>query len=163
MSKTIKIETKEWNIPEGYEIDREKSNELQIVFKKIEDKVRSWEEYCKKIQGKDSYYVENVNYKVTSSQFESTPFLEEFDNKEDAEAFAALGKLLKLRKQWLADWKPDWTNNFQWKFTIISDTDEISEGVGRTISRSLSFPTEEMRDEFRECFSGLLEVAKPLL
>ena len=54
MSKTIKIETKEWNIPEGYEIDREKSNELQIVFKKIEDKVRSWEEYCNKIQGKDS-------------------------------------------------------------------------------------------------------------
>ncbi len=163
MSKTIKIETKEWNIPEGYEIDREKSNELQIVFKKIEDKVRSWEEYCKKMEGKDSYYVENVNHKVISSQFESTPFLEEFDNKEDAEAFAALGKLLKLRKDWIKDWKPDWTNNFQWKFSIISDTDKIEKGIGRTLSRSLSFPTEGMRDEFIETFKDLLEIAKPLL
>lgn len=163
MSKTIKIETKEWNIPEGYEIDREKSNELQIVFKKIEDKVRSWEEYCKKIQGKDSYYVENVNHKVISSQFESTPFLEEFDNKEDAEAFAALGKLLKLRKYWIKDWKPDWTDKDQWKYLIVSNADEIAESLGRTLSRSLSFPTAKMRDEFRKCFSGLLEVAKPLL
>ena len=163
MSKTIKIETKEWNIPEGYEIDREKSNELQIVFKKIEDKVRSWDEYCNKIQGKDSYYVDNVDYKIISSQFESTPFLEEFDNKEDAVAFAALGKLLKLRKNWVGDWKPDWTNIGQWKFSIISNTDEIAESICRTISHPLSFPTVKMRDEFRECFSGLLEVAKTLL
>ena len=163
MSKTIKIETKEWNIPEGYEIDREKSNELQIVFKKIEDKVRSWDEYCKKIQGKSSYYVDNVDYKIISSQFESTPFLEEFDNKEDAEAFAALGKLIKLRKDWIKDWKPDWTNEDQTKFTIISAENEISKGEHYKVNSSMSFPTEEMRDEFLDCFKDYLEQAKPLL
>lgn len=163
MSKTIKIETKEWNIPEGYEIDREKSNELQIVFKKIEDKARSWEEYCKKIQGKDSYYVNNVNYKVISSQFESTPFLEEFDNKEDAKAFAALGKLLKLRKDWTGDWEPDWTR-CDAKFVIMINNNNIEHsGYSFYVSSPMSFPTKEMRDEFYESFKDLLEVAKPLL
>lgn len=163
MSKTIKIETNEWNIPEGYEIDREKSNELQIVFKKIEDKVRSWEEYCNKIQGKSSYYIDNVDYKMISSQFESTPFLEEFDNKEDAEAFAALGKLLKLRKDWIGDWKPDWTDSDP-KFIINNFKNKIEHGCTNfNISRPMSFPTEEMRDEFYESFKDLLEVAKPLL
>ena len=162
MSKTIKIETKEWNIPEGYEIDREKSNELQIVFKKIEDKVRSWDEYCKKIQGKSSYYVDNVDYKIISSQFEPTPFLEEFDNKEDAEAFAALGKLLKLRKDWIGDWKPDWTDSDP-KFTIIIEGGRIVAGANKIAGRSMSFPTMEMRDDFYKSFKDLLEFAKPLL
>ena len=163
MSKTIKIETKEWNIPEGYEIDREKSNELQIVFKKIEDnRVRSWDEYCKKIKGKSSYYVDNVDYKIISSQFESTPFLEEFDNKVDAEAFAALGKLLKLRKDWIGDWKPDWTDSDP-KFTIIIEGGRIVAGANKIAGRSMSFPTMEMRDDFYKSFKHLLEIAKPLL
>lgn len=39
------------NIPEGFEIDKEQSNDRQTVLSKIEDKkVRSWEEYCKKMK-----------------------------------------------------------------------------------------------------------------
>lgn len=44
-TKKLKI-----NIPEGYEIDKEKSTFEEIVFKKVEDPFtklpKNWEEYC---------------------------------------------------------------------------------------------------------------------
>ena len=151
------------NIPEGYEIDKEQSNERQIVLKKIENKrARSWKEYCEKMKDKDSYIVD-MSSKVRTSKFLSAPVVGEFEDKEDAMTFAAFSKLLSLRKNWVGEWKPDWKNKKQWKFSIISDTDKIEKGIGRTLSRSLSFPTEEMRDEFIEAFKDLLEIAKPLL
>ena len=30
--------TKVWNVPEGYELDKEQSTETKVVLKKIEDK-----------------------------------------------------------------------------------------------------------------------------
>ena len=152
------------NIPEGFEIDKEQSNDLQTVLSKIEDKkVRSWEEYCKKMKCKDSYYFDELLNKIIFDHFYYEPFLSEFEDKEDVEALVAFCKLRKMRKQWIGEWKPDWKNKKQWKFSIISDTDKIEKGIGRTLSRSLSFPTEEMRDEFIETFKDLLEIAKPLL
>lgn len=150
------------NIPEGYEIDKEQSNDRRIVFKKIEDKVRSWEEYCKKIKGKDSYYIEDSYYTSVSSRFGHFPIVTEFESKEDAEAFAAFSKLLKMRKQWIGEWKPDWTK-IGYKFTIITQENNVCRGTNSDIGRSISFPTVEMRDEFLDCFKDLLEIAKPLL
>lgn len=107
----------------------------------------------------------SMNCSIKSSLTISTMslFLSEFEDKEDVEALVAFCKLRKLRKDWVGVWKPDWKNKKQWKFSIISDTDKIEKGIGRTLSRSLSFPTEEMRDEFIETFKDLLEIAKPLL
>lgn len=152
------------NIPEGYEIDKEQSTERQIVLKKIEDKkVHSWEEYCDKMKGKDCYYVNNFYNEVKSSLFGDTPLMEEFDNKEDAVAFDAFCKLRKMRKDWVGEWKPDYNKYNEVKFTIITAENEISKGERYTVSCSMSFPTEEMRDEFFNCFKDLLEQAKTLL
>ena len=151
------------NIPEGYEINKEQSTERQIVLRKIDNRARSWEEYCKKMEGKNSYYYDGLFEKVKSSKFGSSPLLAEFEDKEDIETLVAFCKLFHLRRDWVGEWKPDWKNKKQWKFSIVSDTDKIEKGIGRTLSRSLSFPTEEMRDEFIETFKDLLEIAKPLL
>ena len=151
------------NIPEGFEIDREQSTERKIVLKKIENRVRSWEEYCEKMKDKDSYFFNGVIQEICRSNFGEFPNLLEFEDKEDVKTLVAFCKLRKLRKDWVGEWKPDWKNKKQWKFSIISDTDKIEKGIGRTLSRSLSFPTEEMRDEFIETFKDLLEIAKPLL
>ena len=151
------------NIPEGYEIDKEQSTERQIVLRKIDNRARSWEEYCKKMEGKSSYYYDGLFEKIKSSKFGSSPLLAEFEDKEDIETLVAFCKLFHLRRDWVGEWKPDWKNKKQWKFSIVSDTDKIEKGIGRTLSRSLSFPTEEMRDEFIETFKDLLEIAKPLL
>lgn len=154
--------TKVWNIPEGYEIDKEKSNERKIVLKKIEDKrVRSWNEYCKKMEGKDSYCF-GTNWKIYSSTFGRTPALSEFKDKEDAEALVAFVKLLKMRKDWVGDWNPDWTND-ESKYTIINEGNLFVSSLNVAVSCPMSFPTEEMRDEFAETFTDLLVIAKPLL
>lgn len=150
------------NIPEGYEIDKEKSTERQIVLRKTNNRVRSWKEYCDKMKGEDSYCFGN-NWKIYSSKFGCTPALSEFKDKKDVEVLMAFSKLLKLRKDWVGDWKPDWTNIYQPKYAIANSSNKLVDCTCREISHPLSFPTEEMRDEFFNCFKDYLEQAKSLL
>ena len=151
------------NIPKGYEIDKEQSTERQIVLRKIDNRVRSWEEYCDKMEGKDSYYFNEIVGKICSAKFKEDFILSEFVDDEDVVAIVAFSKLRKLRKQWIGEWKPDYNNYNEVKFTIITAENEISKGERYTVSCSMSFPTEEMRDEFFNCFKDLLEQAKTLL
>lgn len=151
-------------IPEGYVIDTEKSNERQIVLKKIEDnKARSWEEYCKKMEGKDSYYFDELLMKIRLARFNEEPLFSEFEDKEEVEAYAALGKLLKFRKDWVGEWNPDYTNSRVAKFVIFNRENVISRGVDFIVNNPMSFPTEEMCNDFCETFKDLLEQAKTLL
>lgn len=157
MKKTITF-----NIPKGYIIDKDNSTDTNIVLKFAKStRVRTWEEYCEKMEDKDSYYFDGWN--IRYSQFDSRPIVGEFDNKEDAKAFAALSKLLKLRKDWVGEWKPDWTDMDQLKYTIVNQGNRVVVCVNDRSCRSLSFPTKEMRDEFFECFKDLLEQAKTLI
>lgn len=152
-------------IPEGYQIDTERSNDRKIVLKKIEDKrVRTWEEYSKKMEGKDSYYYDEIFKEIRYAHFNSKPLISEFEDKEEAEAFVALGKLRKFRKDWIGKWEPDYENDCEPKFAIITVENKISkEGENYTVNSSMSFPTEKMRDEFFDTFKDLLEQAKTLL
>ena len=150
------------NIPEGFEIDKKQSTERQIVLRKIDNRARSWEEYCKKMEGKSSYYYDGLFEKVKSSKFGNSPILPEFTDKEDVEALIAFSKLLKLRKDWVGEWKPNWQDEIK-KFVICNYNDKVKTDTLYNTSYSLSFPTKEMRDEFLECFKDLLEQAKPLL
>lgn len=152
------------NIPEGFEIDKEQSTERQIVLRKIEDKkVRSWQEYSEIMRGKDSYYFNEAVKEIYSTKFNRDIVLSEFEDKEDVEAFVAFCKLRKMRKQWIGKWKPDWTNEDQTKFTIISAKNKIDDSISDFINSSMSFPTKEMRNEFIATFKDLLEQAKSLL
>ena len=151
------------NIPEGFEIDKEQSTERQIVLRKIEDnRARSWEEYCEKMKDKDSYYFNEVVNEIKPSKFSVKPILLEFEDKEEIEALVAFCKLRKMRKQWIGEWKPDWTSQDQ-KFVITTFKNNIEENINYNASRSLSFPTEDMCNEFHKTFKDLLEIAKPLL
>ena len=109
MSEIIK-----WKVPEGYRLNTGLSHEREIILEKIENevpedkKVTSWDELCRKLKGKDSYYFDDVT--IEKEIFGTVPAVCEFADEEDTEAFAALSKLLKLRKDWVGDWKPDWTS-----------------------------------------------------
>ena len=150
------------NIPEGFEVDKEQSTERQIVLRKIDNRARSWEEYCKKMEGKSSYYYDGLFEKIKSSKFGGSPLLPEFEDKEDTETLVAFCKLIHLRRDWIGEWKPDWTK-VGYKFTIITQDNNVCRGTNSDIGRSISFPTVEMRDEFFDTFKDLLEQAKPLL
>lgn len=154
------METKTIKIPKGYEIDKEKSNESKIVLNKIDQKPKTWKDYCKMMEGKDSYFCHDIVPKL--SKFEPTPAVSEFADKEDAEAFAALSKLIKLRKAWIGSWKPDYMIR-QVKFSIYVCNNKLRAATCFSTNCSMSFPTEKMRNEFFNCFEDLLEQAKRFL
>ena len=116
------------------------------------------------MEGKSSYYYDGLFEKVKSSKFGSSPLLAEFEDKEDIEVLVAFCKLFHLRRDWVGEWKPDYENDCEPKFAIITVENKISkEGVNYTVNSSMSFPTEKMRDEFFDTYRDLLEIAKPLL
>ena len=158
MSKNTKV----WNVPEGYELDKEQSTETKVVLKKIEDKrVDSWQEYCKLMKDKDSCFVD-MNGNIRTTHFLATAAVGEFEDKEDAVAFAALYKLICLRRNWVGNWKPDWKSGDS-IFIIINSMNSIKSSESCTLNSPLSFPTEELCEAFIDTFRDLLEQAKPLL
>ena len=94
MEKELKITP-----PIGYEIDRQKSTFEKIIFKKIPENPKTWEEYCKLTKGINSNYANATTNMVYKDRYNGA--YNEFATKERAEQFIALGKLLKLRDYWV--------------------------------------------------------------
>ena len=149
MEKELKIE-----VPQGYEIDRQKSTFEKIVFKKIPENPKTWEEYCSLMKGKTVYYT-NCNT-ITVSGFSDAH--DKFVNKERAEQFIALGKLLQLRDYWVKRSKfKDAIGIFTWSDgLIVTNNCDINDFA-------LTFPTQEMADKFITCFRDLIKQASPLV
>ena len=149
-SKELKIE-----VPEGYEIDKEKSTFEKIIFKKIPENPKTWEEYCKLTKGSDSNYASTTNM-VNKDRY--TGSYNEFATKERAEQFIALGKLLQLRDYWVKGYDTFsyivWSNNVRRVF--------VCDRYGVT-PNPLTFPTKEMAEEFKDCFSDLIKQASPIV
>ena len=150
MEKELKIE-----VPEGYEIDRQKSTFEKIIFKKIPDNPKTWEEYCKLTKGSYSNYASTTNI-VNKDRYTGT--YNEFTTKERAEQFIALGKLLQLRDYWVKGYDT-------FSYIVWSDNCSIvyvCYWAGVT-PYPLTFPTKEMAEEFKNCFSDLIKQAFPLV
>ena len=145
--------------PIGYEIDNQKSTFEKIIFKKIPENPKTWEEYCSLMKGKTVYYT-NCNT-ITVSGFSDAH--DKFVNKKRAEQFIALGKLLQLRDYWVGDWK---RNSSSLANTYLVYNNEIKNTVVAKIygeNFPLTFPTKEMAEEFKDCFSALIKQAYPLV
>ena len=134
---TIKLEGKE------YQIDIEQAKELGLLKEK-DNRVKSWEEFKLKYSNEVGHY--------TAAQL----------TVEEAKAFTAFSKLLKLRRDWIGEWKPDWESNY-YKFTIYVSCNKLLVCSRISTSTSLSFPTEQMAREFLETFHDLIEEAKILI
>ena len=115
------------------------------------------------MKGKASYYFIVDSNEVKPSHFGSAPVLSEFEKRKDTEAIAAFCKLIMLRKDWVKNWEPDWTNNDEEKFGIVVNANRFESISFYCMSQPLSFPTGKMCDEFLCTFRVLLEKAKPLL
>ena len=149
MEKELKIE-----IPQGYEIDRQKSTFEKIIFKKIPENPKTWEEYCKLTKGSDSNYANATTNMAYKDRY--TGSYNEFTTKERAEQFIALGKLLQLRDYWVGDWKRNSDNIY------IIYKNVIMAAVHNS-GFPLTFPTRKMAEEFKDCFSDLIKEAYPLV
>ena len=158
--KSLKI-----NIPEGYEIDKEKSTFEEIVFKKKVDPFselpKTWEEYCNCTRKDTSYYSASSENYIHTSNF--TGFYNEFSTKERVKQYVALGKLLQLRDYWVDDWK---INSSSPANTYLIYNNGVREIVVAKIYREnfpLIFPTKEMAEKFKEYFGDLIKKAHPLV
>ena len=146
------------NIPEGYEIDKEKSTFEEIVFKKVEDPLaklpKTWEKYCKLTKGYTSYYGYSINENTYETRFDG--FYNEFSTKERVKQYVALGKLLQLRDYWVGNWK----RNSDSIYIIYKNV--IMAAVHNS-DFPLTFPTRKMAEEFKNCFEDLIKEAYPLV
>lgn len=155
-NKELKIE-----VPNGYEIDKEKSTFEKIIFKKVEKELpKSWEE----LDIVKGFYVDSLS--EIASTVEDTCVEEYnrniFPTKEEAEACIALAQLCQLRDRYNDGWKPDWKKDND-KYTIIYSSDKIDTSFSIYTQRILSFKTQELRDKFLKNFKDLIEIVKPLL
>ena len=151
MEKELKIE-----VPQGYEIDRQKSTFEKIVFKKIPENPKTWEEYCKLTKGINSNYANATTNMVYKDRH--TGAYNEFTTKERAEQFIALGMLLQLRDYWVKGYS-------EFRYAVYGDRLDgtaICDWCENT-NHPLTFPTREMAEEFKNCFSDLIKKAFPLV
>ena len=151
MEKELKIE-----VPQGYEIDRQKSTFEKIVFKKIPENPKTWEDYCKLTRNKFSFYAKPSN--TINTDYYYCGSFNEFSTKERAEQFIALGKLLQLRDYWVKGYDT-------FSYVVWSNSRSMVSvchwcGVN---PYPLTFPTKEMAEEFKDCFSDLIKQAYPLV
>ena len=153
-TKKLKI-----NIPEGYEIDKEKSTFEEIVFKKVEDPLaklpKTWEEYCKQTEGYVSYFFSSPK-SIIKSWFEGS--YNEFITEERVKQYVALGRLLQLRDYWVKGYS-------EFRYAVYGDRlDGTAICDWRdNINHPLTFPTREMAQKFVECFKDLMKEAHPLI
>ena len=149
MEKELKIE-----IPQGYEIDKEKSTFEKIIFKKIPENPKTWEDYCSLMKGKTIHYPDY--YYVISRSFEDAYNM--FATEERARQFIALGKLLQLRDYWVKGYS-------EFRYAVYGDRLDgtaICDWCENT-NHPLMFPTKEMAEEFKDFFEDLIKQAFPLV
>lgn len=115
------METKELiiEIPDGYEIDQEKSTFEKIVFKKKEDPTTYEEVADLSIRGKDGFGTK-FNGKIESLTriSDSTYYPNTALTKEQLEWLMALNKLQNVANYLNDGWVPDWKDEHTEKYFI---------------------------------------------
>jgi cyclopropane fatty-acyl-phospholipid synthase-like methyltransferase len=151
---TITLEGKE------YQLDTEQAKKLNLLKEK-DNRVKSWEEFKEKYKSNIAYGfvdllgVEKFPGGISSTRTQLTP--------HEAKALTAFSKLLKLRRDWIGEWEPDWKDVSTSYGVIWVSKNEVKVNVASTLSFPLSFPDYKMAQEFLETFHDLIEEAKTLL
>lgn len=144
-----------FEIPAGYEFDTVIDN--KVVLKKLKSQYPKTYDECHELmvqwEGGDC----NPNPELIFCNAPIHEFCKLIESRNIYWMIA--GKQMGLGKPW----KPDWTDNYQKKWTINFYQGEINLTNGSNVHFVLTFPTEEMRDIFFENFKDLIEACKELL
>ena len=134
---TITLEGKE------YQLDIEQAEKLGLLKEKY-GRVRSWSEFKRKYS--------NIILTHTSVQLTA----------QDTYALEAFSRLLKLRRDWIGEWEPDW-EDYSNKFILYRSENKIRVLGTIMTAGGLSFPDYKMAKDFLETFRDLIEEAKILI
>ena len=145
----------------NYIIDVEKAKELGVLKEK-DSRCKSWDEFREKYKNKQGFCYNDV-YRVVGT-IEKPIMTSEQLTETEAIAIITFSKLLKLRRDWIGDWKPDWSKSeCKLKYCIVVKDNSIIINSFYLIQHTFSFPTKEMAKEFLECFRNLFEQCKNLI
>lgn len=143
---------------------------VSALFKEYEKQQnvlpKTWDEFCikNKIKDEESYIsTESQIRELFESERNSITDRNVCTSKLEAKAFLALMQLRQLRKAYVKDWEPDWTNSNKIKYCIKFYDNKIRIDKWALMSQVLSFPAEELAQQFLTNFKNLIEIAKPLL
>ena len=151
---TITLEGKE------YQLDIEQAEKLGLLKEK-DGRVRSWDEFKEKYFGGRGYFYSPSEEAALGTL---TPIsMSDQLTPHEAIALAAFSKLLKLRRDWIGEWEPDWEDRDASYGVIWDIKNKIQVNTACTISCPLSFPDYKMAKEFLETFRDLIEEAKTLI
>lgn len=136
-----------------YDLDIDQAKKLNLLKEK-DTRCKSWEEFKLKYKSDKGYY-----YDFTSNEIYnpiSPCGVGDQLTQQDAIAIQAFSKLLKLRRDWIGDWNPDWREK-EPKYCIITVYDHLKVAKFYTDHHVFAFPTKEMAEEFLECFKELFK------
>ena len=162
------MKTLDINIPDGYEIDKEKSTFERIVFKPLKNYYpETWKKCIEKLNDEINTYfwigssctIENISSSSIDIDPENYNLL---PSKEIAKKFLILQKLYTCRQAYIGDWKPNWDDG-RLKYIISVKDNEIFVDNYYNVNRKFIFPTLEMAQEFLNNFKSDLEFVKDLL
>ena len=151
---TIVLEGKE------YQIDIEQAKKLNLLKEK-DNRVKNWNEFETKHAISKGYCWSDLRNDLV--EIGGPVLTNEQLTSHEAKALAAFSKLLKLRRDWIGEWEPDWCNPNVLKHCLIVNYDEISVAPHQILKHAFSFPTEQIAKEFLETFRNLIEEAKILI
>mgnify|MGYP003496543673 FL=1 len=139
------------DIPEGYEIDREKSSFERIVFKKKID-IKTWEDLMGTIIPKKSFYVTDYS-DIKKMSVDECKFVEAHKNvfidERHAKSALAMAQISQLIPYFGGEiTEEEWNNIFIPKYILGKVKNEIIKDITYAPYSLLSFHTPEQRDEF---------------
>lgn len=163
----------DWSFPEVKSLEALTAI-VSALFKEYEkqnDLPKTWEEFCKKNPiKKEESWIECFDGKIleAANDIEGKCRNIQMDknmctSRQEAKAFLALMQLRQLRKCYVGDWEPDWTNGSNTKYCIEIHNNEFLIDSCHCKSHSLSFPNRKLAEQFLNNFKDLIEIAKPLL
>ncbi len=152
--KNVKIE-----VPNGYEIDKEKSTFENIVFREVE-KVK-YPMSVKEIGGRN-WIIDTCGDVGEIGTYDD---VNQVSSKERAEAFLALMQLVELRDKCneIDGVIIDWSDSSLHKYSIVNYKGDLYKETRITTKNVLFFGKKSTRDWFLETHIDLIEQAKELI
>lgn len=145
---------KELSIPEGYELDLEKSEKGKIVLKAKCGLPKSIEEVDDRQWYIDSFgNVQHGDEGILTRNHVSTT--------ARAEAWITFMQLVELRDAWNGDWEADWNDN-NFKYVIYFSGVDWRKKTTQYWPDVFHFRTAELRDKFLETFEDELNLIIPI-
>ena len=145
-------------VPEGYEIDKEKSTFEQIVFKPVGSK---YPIRIEEVVGRD-WFINNSGLVYTAR---ATNDPNQVSSEERAQAFLEMMQLVELRAAWnrVDGFEANWEDTWQIKCCVKNKRMELSIGNWTYVSSPLYFGSRETAQLFLDTFRDKIEIAKELI